>query len=256
MATIAAVLIVKDEAEVLGRCLASLAWVDEIVVVIDAGSRDDSQALAEAAGAKVLVRAFDRFDNQRNAGTDASTSDWILTIDADEQVPPALAAEIRRVIEQPDAREIYGIPFCQQIFGRWPRHGSWGDPLYRLYRRHVRWHHAVHERVGEDQPRGVLVAPLLHYSHRSIGEFLTKLNRYTDEEAAARVAEGQRYSPAKLILSPVRDFWRRYVLQRGYRDGAVGLVLAGLMAVYIFVVRAKAWELTRGADEPAPVEVG
>jgi (heptosyl)LPS beta-1,4-glucosyltransferase len=253
MPTIAAVLIVKNEADVVARCLRSLAWVDELVVVDDE-STDETVAIAESFGARVFKRRLDRFDTQHNFATDQSTCEWVLSIDADEEVPASLADEIRTTIVRPDARDVYGIPFLQQIFGRWVLHGSWADPLYRLYRRRVRWHGAVHERVGDGEPRGLLTQPMLHYSHRTVGDFLAKLNRYTDFEAQARLAEGQRFSALKTLLSPLRDFWRRYVVQRGWRDGAVGLVLAGLMAVYVFVVRIKVWELSRTADDRPPLE--
>jgi glycosyltransferase involved in cell wall biosynthesis len=256
MADIAAVVIVYNEAEVMERCLASLKWVDELIVVDDE-STDGSADMARAHGAQVFARRLDRFDAQRNFGADQSRCAWILAVDADEAVPAALAEEIRATIDRPDAADVYGIPFCQKLFGRWPRHGSWGDPLYRLYRREVRWSGAVHERVGAEGNwrRAVLHSPILHWSHQSVAQFIAKLNRYTDEEAAARAAEGFVYSPWKLVLSPVRDFWRRFVVQGGYRDGAVGLVLAGLMACYLFIVRAKTWELTHPADEPPPFEV-
>jgi glycosyltransferase involved in cell wall biosynthesis len=248
-------MIVNNEAAVLARCLASLAFADAIVVVDD-HSTDDTAAIAAAAGAKVYQRRLDRFDAQRNFGADQTDCEWILSIDADEAVTPALATEIRAVMADPAARDLYGIPFRQQICGRWPRYGGWGDPLYRLYRRHVRWEGAVHERLaGGPQQRGVLRNPILHWSHPDLAGFLTKLNRYTDAEAAARAAEGRGYSGPKLVLSPLRDFWRRYVVQQGWRDGALGLILAGLMAFYLFVARAKTWERLHPADQPWPPEV-
>lgn len=252
MARLSAVLIVRNEAAVLPRCLASLAFVDEIVVIDDA-STDDTVAIAEAHGARVFHRRLDRFDTQRNFGIAQATGDWILSIDADEQVTAALAAELREVIERPDAIEVYGVPFRHRIFGRWVRHGGWGAPLTRLYRRTARWGGAVHEQVERGERYGTLRHPMLHYSHEDIGVFLRKLDGYTTREAAARVEQGARYSSLQMMLSPLRDFWRRYVLQRGYRDGTAGLILAVLMAIYIFTVRAKAWQLLAPTIEPPPL---
>lgn len=252
MATIAAVLIVKNEAADLPRCLASLGWVDEIVVVDDE-STDDTVAIAEAAGAKVFSRKLDRFDTQRNFAIAQSSSDWILSIDADEEVSLALADEIRQVIGRASACQVYGVPFVHRLLGRWIRHGGWHQPLTRLYRRDAQWGGAVHEQVVATESYGVLRHPILHWSHETISEFIDKLNRYTDREAAMRLDSGKPPSRLKMIASPVRDFWRRYVRQRGYRDGFAGLVLAGLMAFYIFIARAKAWELDNPADEPAPL---
>lgn len=246
MARIAAVLMVKNEAERLPRALASVAWCDEIVVVDDE-STDDTAAVAAAHGATVVPRKLDRYDDQRNAGAAAATADWILALDADEEVTPELADEIQALIDRPDALDVYGIPFRQCLFGAWPRYGGWADPLTRLHRREVRWQGAVHEQLPKPPGRyGVLRGHIVHHSHETLAGFLDKLNRYTDAEAAARHAAGQPVSVAKMILSPLRDFWRRYVLQQGFRDGVVGLILALLMAFTIFVVRAKAWELGRG----------
>lgn len=251
MATIAAVLIVKNEAAVLERCLRSLGWVDEIVVVDDQ-STDQTVAIAERYQARVFHRALDRFDVQRNYAIEQATAEWILSVDADEEIPDELAAEIRETIARPDAADVYGIPFWHRICGRWVRHGGWSMPLTRLYRRHVRWAGAVHEQVDKSTSYAVLRYPVLHWSHESIAAFLTKLNGYTDREAAARVAEARSTSPLKILLTTDRDFLRRYVFQSGWRDGGFGLILAMLMAFYVFVARAKAWELANPADEPRP----
>ena len=251
MPTIAAVLIVKNEAAMLPQCLAHLGWVDELVVVDDE-STDETVAIAEQHGAKVFSRKLDRFDTQRNYAMDQATCDWILSIDADEVVPDALADEIREVLERPDAADVYGIPFQHKISGRWVSHGGWGAPLTRLFKQHVRWTGAVHEQIGREWSYGVLRHSVLHYSHRNIGEFLSKLGRYTDDEAQARVAEGNVPTRTKLLLSPLRDFYRRYLVEKGYRDGTLGLILAVLMAFYVFVARAKAWELANPADESEP----
>lgn len=246
MARIAAVLIVKNEATRLPRALASVTWCDQIVVVDDESS-DATAEVAAAHGATVVRRALDRYDAQRNAGADAAEAEWILALDADEEVSGELAAEIRALIDRPDALDVYAVPFRQCLFGAWPRHGGWAAPLTRLHRRAVRWQGAVHEQLPRPAGRhGVLRGHIVHHSHETIAGFLDKLNRYTDMEAAARHAAGQPVSVAKMVLSPLRDFWRRYGLRQGWRDGAVGLILALLMAFYIFTVRAKAWELGRG----------
>jgi len=251
MATISAVILVKNEAGVLSRCLDSLGFVDEIVVVDD-GSTDDTVAIAEARGAKVFRRQLDRFDSQRNYGIQQATSDWILTIDADEVVTAALAAEIRETIERPDACEVYGVPFRHRIFGRWIGYGGWREPLTRLYQRTAEWGGAVHEQVVRGDSYGVLQHDILHYSHEDVGVFFRKLDGYTNREAQARVDAGAKHSSMAMMLSPVRDFWRRYVLLKGYKDGTAGLVLATLMAIYVWAVRAKAWERLNPADEPPP----
>lgn len=251
MATIAAVLIVRNEAAALPRCLAALDWVDEIVVVDD-DSTDDTVAIAEAAGARVFRRRLDRFDVQRNYAIEQTTCEWILSIDADEVVTPALAREIRAAIGAPDAPDVYGIPFRHRMFGHWFKAGGWTAPLNRLFRRERRWGGAVHERVAaEPGAYRVLRAPLLHYSHRTIAEFVAKLDRYTDHEAAERVVAGAPASTVKLLLSPTRDFVTRYLLQMGFLDGIAGLVMAELMWAYVFMARAKAIALSGNEERAA-----
>ncbi len=248
MATISAVLLCHNEAAVLPRCLRSLAWTDEIVVVDD-DSTDESVVVAEQHGARVFHRRLDRYDTQRNYAAQQSTSEWVLSIDPDEEVPPELAAEIREVISRPDALDVYGIPFRHHMLGRWIGHGGWPAPLTRLYRRDQQWSGAVHEQVVKGARYGVLRAAMRHYSHRNVSEFLAKLDRYTDREAAARAAAGARHSNLKMVLSPLRDFLRRYLREGGWRDGTAGLVLAILMAFYVFSVRAKTWQLLDPGEE-------
>ena len=248
MATISAVLLAKNEAAVLARCLRSLAWVDEIVLVDDESS-DDTVAIAEEYGAQVFHRKLDRYDVQRNSAAQQSTCDWVLSIDPDEEVTSELAAEIRAVIEQPNALDVYGIPFRHRIFGRWIEHGGWPAPLTRLYRRDQQWQGAVHEQVVKGARYGVLKGSMKHYSHRTVSEFLQKLDRYTEREATARAEAGGKHSDLKMLLSPLRDFFHRYLLEGGWRDGTAGLILAVLMAFYVFNVRAKAWAMLHPGEE-------
>lgn len=251
MATVAAVILAKNEAARLPRCLASVAWCDRIVVVDDE-STDGTAALAEAAGAVVLRRALDHYDAQRNAGADAAGCDWVLAVDADEEVTPELAAEVREAIARPDAMDVYAVPFRHCIFGEWPRHGHCNDPRTRLHRASVRWQGSVHEQLPRVKGRfDTLRGEMIHHSHETVFAFIEKLNRYTEREAAERAASCRQPSVAKMLLAPVRDFWRRYVVKQGFRDGHVGLILCLLMAFYVFTVRAKAWEIRRAQRRSA-----
>lgn len=221
-------LIARDEAHNLGACLAALRWADEIVVV-DNGSTDGTRDIARAAGARVIEAAdWPGFGPQKNRALDACTGDWVLAIDADERVTPALRAEIERTLAQP-AFDVYALPRRSTYAGRFMRHGGWWpDYVARLFRRGTaRYSDArVHESLVTDRPVGRLQEPLLHYSFRSLEDVLAKVNRYSTEGAAMLAARGARPGLAGAVLHGVAAFVRTYVLKLGFLDGRFGFMLA------------------------------
>jgi len=247
------VILARNEERNLSRCLSSVRWADEVVVVDDF-STDGTVEIAHQFGARVVQRRLDRYDAQRNFGTEQSRGEWVLHLDADEEVSPELAQEIRTLLASDPPCDLYAIPFRDRIFGRWVRYGGWSCPNPRLHRRTLRWEGEVHERVSHEGPVGQLRSPILHHSHETLFEFVEKMNRYTEMEARQRLKEGKGFSLLRLILSPLRDFGRRYLVEQGFRDGIVGLLLAVLMAFTIFLTRAKVWELSRHEAEDIAFE--
>jgi glycosyltransferase involved in cell wall biosynthesis len=229
---LSAVLIVRDEARDLPDCLASLAFCDEIVVV-DSGSDDATVAIANAAGARVAVTAdFPGFGAQKQRALDLARGDWVLSIDADERIPPALAAEIVAEIAAPRAVG-YRIDRRNRFLGRVQRHGGWApDRVLRLVRRdHARFTaDLVHERLVVDGPIADLAAPMDHLSYRDIDEVLDKQRRYALAAAAMRRRAGHRGGLTVAILHAVWSFFRYWGLKRGFLDGAVGFVAAAARA--------------------------
>jgi hypothetical protein len=195
----------------------------------------------------VFHRSLDTFDRQRNFADDQAHNDWVFSLDADEEATPELAAEIQAALQQPPPVVAYRVPVLQTFCGAAIRHGGWYRPgPIRCYRRtHGRWEGEVHERLVPRGPVGQCQHSLRHYSHPTLADFLTKLNRSTSLEAAAYVRAGKRTNVWKIMLSPLRDFLNRFFLLRGYRDGMRGLALALLMAMYVCIVRLKVWELTQ-----------
>lgn len=232
---LAVAIVARDEEDRLPAALASVAFADEVVVVVDAETTDRTAEVARAAGARVLVRAFDGFGPQKNAAADAATAPWILSLDADEVVLPELAAEIGRAL----AREPSGpgrspaafrIPIHLEFLGRVLRFGR--DTVVtpvRLYRRDAaRFSDAkVHERVVAEGPVGTLRGRILHRSYRSLGHYLEKLDLYTTLGAEAKAAEGRR-PPRLLPLRVAWEFLDRAVLHLGLLDGTAGLTYAAL----------------------------
>jgi (heptosyl)LPS beta-1,4-glucosyltransferase len=243
VSTVAGVVLTHNEERHIAECLASLAWCDERVVV-DSFSADRTVELARAApassqgaGVRVVRHPFANYSQQRNAALEMTTADWVLFVDADERVRPALAAEVRAVTADPTRPEAgWWIPRDNLIFGRLTRGAGWSpDYQLRLLRRgRARYDpaRAVHEVAELDGPDGRLTERLLHYNYDTLPEFLEKQERYTAYDAQILFGQGVRARPQNYVLQPLRHFWWRFVTLRGYVDGWHGLVLSALMAYY------------------------
>lgn len=238
--------ITRNEAANIDAALDSVAWADEIVVV-DAESTDDTAAMARRRGARVEVRAWPGYSAQKNYAASLASHDWILSIDADERVPPALAGEIRSLLAAEPAHRGYRIPRVSHYLGRWIRGTDWyPDYQLRLYdRRAGEWNgRPVHESVTLTGGHGVLANDLQHYPYRDISHHLATIDRYTTLAADQMRAEGRVPSIAGIVLHPPFAFLRNYVLRGGFRSGSAGLVVSILNSYYVFLKLAKAWERT------------
>lgn len=232
---LAAVIITKNEAVHIAACIAAVQpWVDQ-VVVWDSVSDDDTVALARAAGAMVHQRPFDNFAAQRQAALEGVAAEWILFVDADERVTPALGAEVRQVIANP-AIHGYWIPRRNFIVGTEIRYGGYyPDYQLRLLRRAAARYdptRAVHEIVDVGGAEGRLQAPFIHYNYSAWAQFHRKQRVYARYEAQILAERGIRPRPHNFVLQPLREFRRRYLTLQGWRDGWPGLRLAGLLAWY------------------------
>jgi glycosyltransferase involved in cell wall biosynthesis len=241
-----AAVLARDEAGNIECCLAALEWADQRLVLVDAATTDDTARRAAARGACVLVRPLVSFAEQRNAALERARGEWVLFVDADEVVTPELAAEVRAAIAAPGETVGFWIPRRNLICGRWVRHAGWyPDEQLRLLRRgRARYdeQRPVHEIVLLDGPAGHLAAPFIHYNYADLAQFRRKQARYAELEALALRSRGVRPRPQNFVLQPLREFRRRYVTLRGYRDGLLGLQLAALLAWSTFRTY---WELRR-----------
>jgi glycosyltransferase involved in cell wall biosynthesis len=237
MARLAAVVLARNEERHIGDCLDTLAWADERVVVDDY-STDGTAEIATGRGARVMSHRLQDFSSQRNAALDAVDADWVLFVDADERCTPALAEEVHRVIGYGDSRARAGwwIPRHNYMLGHRMRGGGWyPDYQLRLLQRdRARYDptHPVHELVLLDGEAGYLESPLLHYNYDSIAQFRQKMGRYTAFEARILREQGVWARPWTYVTMPLREFWRRFVTLKGYRDHVYGLLFCGLMAWY------------------------
>lgn len=256
MVPVSATIITLNEAAHIEACLASLAWADERIVV-DSGSTDDTVALAEAAGARVIRREWPGFAVQKNFAAAEARHDWILSLDADERVTPALADEIRALLSgpEPPAARGYRIPRMTYHLGRWIKTTDWyPDPQLRLYdRRHGRWKSTrVHESVSLDGEPGRLTHHLEHYAYRDIAHHLQTMDRYTTLAAEEMWDMGRRTSAVDLVVHPFAAFLRNYVLKGGIADGVPGLVISTMNAYYVLLKMAKLWEKQERARAGRP----
>jgi len=244
-------LIARDEEDRLPAALASVAWADEIVVVMDAATTDRTAGIAEEAGARVLVRSFDGFGTQKNAAAALATHRWILSIDADEIVSPALALEIRdrlaTVAAEKSSPAAFRVPIRLEFLGRELRfgRGTLVRPL-RLYdRTRARFSEdPVHERVIADDPVEALDETILHRSYRDLAHYLEKLDRYTTLGAEAKWADGKRgdgFLPVRVLW----EFFDRAFLRLGFLDGSAGLTFAAFSSANTLLKYLKLRELER-----------
>lgn len=232
--TITAVILTKNEEHNIAACIESVRWADDIVV-FDSFSEDRTTEIAAQQGAQVLQRVFDHYAGQRNAALEAVEADWILFVDADERITEPLAVEIRQVIQRNDI-DGWWVPRKNYIWGRWIQHAGWSpDYQLRLLRRgKARYDptREVHEVVILDGQDAHLHSPLVHHNYATIRQFLDKQARYTRYEAEIQFKAGLRPKPRKFVTQPLREFWRRYVTLKGYKDGWHGLLLSLLMGYY------------------------
>ncbi len=239
---VSVLILARNEAENLSDCLTSVSWADERIVIVDPASTDATESIARCEADRVALRPFDDFASQRNAGLALATGAWVFAVDADERSTPALAAEIRRVIADPNAPHTgYRVPIRSVILGRPFRFsGTQHDRPLRLFRRDSgRWIGAVHETVTLNGTAGLLANPLRHRTIPDMETFLRKINEYTTLEAIKFEREGRPCRAADLTARPAWTFVKLYLGKQGFRDGLEGLAFCGLSG---FSVAVRHWK--------------
>jgi len=254
--TISVAIVAMDEEANIGRTLASVSWADEIVLV-DSGSKDRTCEIAREGGARVVVEPWRGYVAQKQYAIDLCTKDWVLLVDADEEISPGLADEIRAAIADPNAVSGYWLPRKNLFLGRWMRHGGfYPDPKLRLFRRGQGFvtGHDPHDRC-ELKPGSSQNVPqktrqfkhaMVHYTYPNLSLYIAHMNRYSSLGAQLAVAKGHRsFSFADIVLRPLATFVYNYFIRLGFLDGREGLLLHLYHAVYVSWKYAKAWEMSR-----------
>ncbi len=251
--TLSVALITLNEAANLPRTLASVRWAHEIVVV-DSGSTDATRSIAQSFGARLFEEPWKGFAAQKNSSIGHATGEWILSLDADEEVSPELAQEIQALLAGEPAFNSYRVPRLNHFLGRPLRHGGyWPDPKLRLFRRGTARfkHQPVHETMQADGPSGMLKGHLVHHCYPTMDDYNEHMNRYSSI-AAQTLADSGRAGRSRTWLfwnarlNPAATFLYNYIFRLGFLDGRAGLLQHLKHSAYIRSKYGKAWSVARG----------
>lgn len=240
----------NEEAE-LPRCLASVSFADEVILVVDAKSTDRTESIARELATRVEVRPYDGDIDQKRYATSLATRDWIFVIDPDEVVRPELASSIQAAIRSGTGTDGYAVDRLTWHLGRWIRYGDFHpDWTLRLFRRgRFTWRGAnPHGRIEVAGAAVRLAGVLEHYSYRDLSDQMDRIQRWSSQAAAALEGAGRRAHWFDLVLRPLWRVFRGYFLKRGFLDGLPGLVIALANGIYVFLKYAKLWERLRRAE--------
>lgn len=248
---ISTTIITFNEEENIERCIKSVKAFSDEIIVVDSGSSDSTVKLATKLGAKVYVRKFDNFANQKNFAISKTHGEWIFSIDADEVVTDELGSEIVQSIKS-GKYNAYSIPRKNHILGAFIKYSRWQPELDRhvwLFRKNKsKWVGNVHEEITVKGKIGKINSCKEHYQDKTIKDFLNKLNRYSEIESDILYKNKIKFSFLKLIVQTKYNFLVRYIYRLGFLDGWRGFVLSCLMAFYHFQIWIKLWQKQQNLD--------
>lgn len=254
MVKLSVVIITLNEERNLERCLRSVSNVADEIVVVDSNSTDGTVTIAERYNAVVIQQAFLGYGVQKNFATDAATNDWILSMDADEELTPELERSILAVKQNP-VHDVYEMPRLTNYCGQWIKHCGWyPDKQTRIFNRTKgRWlEKQVHEYWAPADTtikKGLLKGDLLHYSFSSISEHIRKIEKYSELSARDSVARGKTTTLLKILVSPRWHFFNEYIIRLGFLDGFYGYTICRLSAYATFIKYTKIRLYSRSSNK-------
>lgn len=244
---ISVVVLTKNEENNIRRCLESIKWCDE-VIIIDDNSTDKTLEIIKKYKTTIYKRPLNsNFSAQRNFGKFHAKNEWVLFVDADEVVSDALAYEISNAIQLKDQNlknfDGFYLKRSDLMWGRQLKYGEMGSiKLLRLGRKNSGgWEGMAHEKWEIEGTIGILMNPLLHFPHKTLEEFLRDINFYTDIRALELKDKNARVFFWSIPLYPLGKFIFNYIFKRGFLDGMPGLIIAITMSFHSFLVRGKLW---------------
>jgi len=250
-ATVSAFIVCCNEERQIRRCLESVAWCDEIVIV-DSGSTDRTLEICHEFKTRVSHRAWSGYVDQKRHALSLCSGKWVLNLDADEEVSPALAAELQEITRRDSIGQIthngYYINRVVFFLNRWWRKGGW-YPEYRLRfcRREVTsWGgEDPHEKASVTGTTVRCRGELFHYSFTDLTDYVRRLNILASNAAATMHKKKLRWSLPYLLARPIARFVKFYFVKRGFREGVAGVIVAGIESYGVFLKYAKLWELRK-----------
>ncbi len=245
-AKLSAVIITYNEEKKIERCLKSLTWTDEIIIV-DSFSTDRTVEICKRYTNKVYQHSWPHSSSeQRNVADRYAANDWILALDADEVATTGLRDEILEEFERGPRYDLYLIPRKEYFAGKWIEAGGW-YPQYKtnLYRKSLgKWTGPIHLKITTTGTIGALRYPILHDGYDSYRSFMDKFNYYSTIESGVDYRiDHRRFSFLRAIFKPVERFFGRFIRHRGYRDGMHGFYMAAVIAINYFLREMKIYEL-------------
>jgi glycosyltransferase involved in cell wall biosynthesis len=241
-----AFMLIRNEEEMIEDCLQSLSWVDEILLVIDDRTTDNSEKIARKYTDGILIRKFDGFASQANYGLEQAKNDWVLHMAADERISDELKQECVSVVTGNQEFVAFSIPYETYLLGRrFVASGFGNEQHITLFNRQY-CHYSdkeIHEGLDIQGKIGTLHGKKLHYTHRTIDHLLSKIQTYSSLEAEHLMKKDMpKVTVYTLIYQTTKQFVYRYMRMQGFKDGIEGFIEAYLQATYIFVNYAKLWE--------------
>ena len=242
MPKITAIIPTKNEAKNIAAAIESVSWADEILV-IDSYSTDETVAIAQQKGAKIIQRVIDSFGKNKNYAISQATHPWVFILDADERVTPELQAEILNLLQTEPEKTAYWIYRQTYFMDKLVKYSGWqSDKVIRLFRKDCRYKEVnVHEEIATEGEVGVLKNKLLHYTYNTIEQYLEKWDRYTTLSAKDRAAKTKEVTLFHLAVKPAVRFLRHYIIKLGFLDGKVGFIISYMAEVSVFMRYLKLW---------------
>ncbi len=233
------------------QCLRSLGWAEELIVV-DSFSTDGTYEICRRYTDKTCQRKWTDHCDQYQYAANQTTHDWIMFVDADEEIPLELAEEIKKVLEE-RTNDVDGFIAYRRTYylGKWIRFGGWyPDCEVRLYRRDKgRWEGGLHAKIVVDGRVDSLKNEYLHYTYRNISDQIQTIDKYSQIAAEDMIKSGEKFSLLKLLFNPPFRFIKEYLFKSGFRDGLPGLIIIVSTMFYVFIKYAKLWELANSQEE-------
>lgn len=248
------VIITKNEEGKIPKCLESIKWADEVIVV-DGYSTDRTVEICEKFGAKVIQHGFEGdFGKERNIGTDAASGDWILQLDGDDVVTHELRNRIEEILNNERPYVAYKFHRKNFFLGHFMRYGGWYHYYPHLYKKgFATYEGKVHHLLKVNSEIGVLEEAVEHYPFQNYEQFINRQNRYTSLEAKEMLDKDgvpdDRIMKYNLKIRPLKLFWKIYVKKMGFREGIYGLTFSVLYAWVHFIKWAKYWEAAREREK-------